>query len=131
MIELSISHLTPSQHFLLATHISHTHSLCLSSTWDGELRCYNITQQGQFQPQAQTQLGSPALCSTWAGDAAIVAGCADKVLRRWDLASSQVTPVGAHEAPIKEVWGQVGWWAANAAVEKIYRVIQKKNMQTG
>jgi mRNA export factor len=54
--------------------------------------------------QAQQNYNTPVLCSTWTADgSAYLSGCADKVLRRWDLGSGQSIPVGQHDAPIKEV----------------------------
>ena len=72
--------------------------------WDGEVRCYELSESAQCTVKAAVHMGTPVLCSAWMGDSAsILAGCADKELRRWDVESGQVTTVGRHDAPIQEV----------------------------
>ncbi len=87
----------PSRLFFLL----HFHT---SSMWDGEVRCYELSESAQCVVKASVHMGTPVLCSAWMGDSAsILAGCADKELRRWDVESGQVTTVGRHDAPIQEV----------------------------
>ena len=75
-----------------------------SSMWDGEVRCYELSESAQCVVKASVHMGTPVLCSAWMGDSAsILAGCADKELRRWDVETGHVTTVGRHEAPIQEV----------------------------
>ena len=77
--------------------------LISSSMWDGEVRCYELSESAQCVVKASVHMGTPVLCSAWMGDSAsILAGCADKELRRWDVETGQVTTVGRHEAPIQE-----------------------------
>lgn len=41
----------------------------------------------------------------WCVDqAGLVLACADNTIKKWDLASNQVVPIGGHSQPVKDVF---------------------------
>lgn len=77
----------------------------IATSWDNQVRCWEIHQHGGSVPKAAMSHDQPVLCSTWKDDGATVfsAGC-DKQAKMWPLLSGgQAVTVGMHEAPIKDI----------------------------
>lgn len=75
-------------------------------SWDGLLRCWEISAQGASQLKAEQKFEAPLLDVSWHGDGSKIfgAGC-DRMARMWDLQTNQMTPVAQHDAPIKScIW---------------------------
>ena len=87
---------------------SPTANFLVGTSWDNEVRCWEVQPGGNAVPKASTQHAGPVLCSCWSPDGARVytAGC-DKTAKVWDLATNQSMQVAAHAEPIKSVF-----WAA-------------------
>nr|XP_023019411.1 mRNA export factor [Leptinotarsa decemlineata] len=87
---LSFSPATLPQNFLIA------------GSWDNNIRCWEIEQNGTSVPKSMQSCGGPVLDVAWSDDGTKVfmAGC-DKQAKMWDLASNQVVQVAVHDAPIK------------------------------
>lgn len=90
---ISSIHFNPKANFLVAT------------SWDNQVRCWEIQANGTSIPKASTSHDQPVLCSAWKDDGTTVfsAGC-DKQVKMWPLTSGgQAVTVGAHDQPIKDV----------------------------
>jgi len=76
----------------------------IGTSWDNQVRCWEIQQNGTAVPKSATSHTAPVLCSVWKSDGSCVftGGC-DKQAKQWDLATSQLTQVAAHDAPIRHV----------------------------
>ncbi|KAJ8962498.1 hypothetical protein NQ318_000888 [Aromia moschata] len=87
---LAFSPATLPQNFLIA------------GSWDNNVRCWEIEQNGSSVPKSMQSCGGPVLDVAWSDDGTKVfmAGC-DKQAKMWDLASNQVVQVALHDAPIK------------------------------
>ncbi|KAJ8972374.1 hypothetical protein NQ314_000198 [Rhamnusium bicolor] len=87
---LAFSPATLPQNFLIA------------GSWDNNVSCWEIEQNGSSVPKSMQSCGGPVLDVAWSDDGTKVfkAGC-DKQAKMWDLASNQVVQVAMHDAPIK------------------------------
>ncbi|XP_065184420.1 mRNA export factor RAE1-like [Sycon ciliatum] len=74
----------------------------IASSWDGQVRCWDIQQNGEIRLVGQQAHQAPVLDCGWHSDGTKVftASC-DKTAKLWDLASNQATVVAQHEAPIR------------------------------
>lgn len=74
----------------------------IASSWDNNVRCWEIEQSGTSIPKSMQSCSAPVLDVAWSDDGTKVfmAGC-DKQAKMWDLASNQVVQVAVHDAPIK------------------------------
>eukprot|EP00051_Salpingoeca_urceolata_P027071 m.479914 g.479914 ORF g.479914 m.479914 type:complete len:369 (-) comp21632_c0_seq1:51-1157(-) len=76
----------------------------VTGSWDNAVRCWQVAPTGESQAKAEQKLGGPVLDLAWTNDGSKVfaAGC-DKTCQMWDMATNQLSPVAAHDAPIKSV----------------------------
>ncbi|CAG9764930.1 unnamed protein product [Ceutorhynchus assimilis] len=74
----------------------------IAGSWDNNVRCWEIEQNGTSIPKSMQSCGAPVLDVAWSDDGTkvFVAGC-DKQAKMWDLASNQLVQVAVHDAPIK------------------------------
>lgn len=77
----------------------------VATSWDNQVRCWEINQYGNSVPKAAISHDQPVLCSSWKEDGTTVfSGGCDKQAKMWPLLSGgQAVTVGMHEAPIKEI----------------------------
>ncbi|KAI8388118.1 WD40-repeat-containing domain protein [Radiomyces spectabilis] len=72
------------------------------SSWDNQVRIYEVQPSGQTIPKASFSHEAPALCVTWSKDGTkLVSGGADKAGRMFDITTGQTTQVAQHDEPIK------------------------------
>ncbi|KAF7731739.1 hypothetical protein EC973_008253 [Apophysomyces ossiformis] len=72
------------------------------SSWDNQVRIYEVQPTGNTLPKAAFSHEGPALCVTWSKDGTkIVSGGADKAGRMYDVATGQTTQIAQHAEPIK------------------------------
>lgn len=83
------------------------HLLCAAG-WDSKASIWEITPDGKCAPKLQTTAPEPLLSVSWLTDASnVFLGCCDSQIRRWDINSSQLSPIGQHRGPVSEVlWCQ-------------------------
>ncbi|TVU02536.1 hypothetical protein EJB05_51960 [Eragrostis curvula] len=77
----------------------------VATSWDNEVRCWEVLAGGQCQAKASIKHDHPVLCSAWKDDGTTVftGGC-DKQVKVWPLLSGgQPTTLTGHEAPVKEL----------------------------
>ncbi|KAI8059444.1 WD40-repeat-containing domain protein [Gongronella butleri] len=75
-----------------------------SSSWDNQVRVYEVQPSGQTIPKAAYAHEGPVLDVTWSQDGTKVISCgADKAARMYDLATGQATQIAAHGDTIKAV----------------------------
>ncbi|GAQ82886.1 mRNA export protein [Klebsormidium nitens] len=77
----------------------------VATSWDTEVRCYEVQSTGATNPKAGTKADQPVLCSAWKDDGASVffGGC-DKQAKLWNLGSgAPPQTVAMHDEPIKEL----------------------------
>ncbi|XP_019623842.1 PREDICTED: mRNA export factor-like isoform X2 [Branchiostoma belcheri] len=81
-----------------------TSTFLVSGSWDNNVRCWQIEQNGQTIPKAEQKHTGPVLDVCWSDDGTKVfsASC-DKQAKMWDLNSNQCIQVAQHDAPIKTV----------------------------
>jgi mRNA export factor len=80
-------------------------NLLVATSWDTQVRCYEVQQTGGTIPKAAAKADQPVLCSAWKEDGSSVffGGC-DKQAKLWSLGSGgQAQTVAMHDAPIKEL----------------------------
>ncbi|KAJ8625778.1 hypothetical protein MRB53_034308 [Persea americana] len=84
---------SPKGNFLVAT------------SWDNQVRCWEILQTGSSVAKAVISHDQPVLCSTWKDDGTTVfSGGCDKQVKMWPLMSGgQPVTVAMHDAPVKEL----------------------------
>ncbi|RWR93052.1 protein RAE1 [Cinnamomum micranthum f. kanehirae] len=84
---------SPKGNFLVAT------------SWDNQVRCWEILQTGSSVPKAVISHDQPVLCSTWKDDGTTVfSGGCDKQVKMWPLMSGgQPVTVAMHDSPVKEL----------------------------
>ncbi|XXG77629.1 hypothetical protein AAC387_Pa08g1746 [Persea americana] len=84
---------SPEGNFLVAT------------SWDNQVRCWEILQTGSSVPKAVISHDQPVLCSAWKDDGtAVFSGGCDKHVKMWPLMSGgQPITVAVHDAPVKEL----------------------------
>ncbi|CAK9270188.1 unnamed protein product [Sphagnum jensenii] len=77
----------------------------VASSWDNQVRCWEIQSNGGSVPKAAISHDHPVLCTAWKDDGSTVfsAGC-DKQAKMWPILSGgQPVQVGMHDAPIKDI----------------------------
>ncbi|GAA95553.1 uncharacterized protein L969DRAFT_101656 [Mixia osmundae IAM 14324] len=83
---------------------SPTADLLAISSWDNQVRIYQVDGQGQSQGKAAYSHEGPVLSVCWSKDGSkIISGGADKAARLFDAATQQSSQVAAHDAPIRAV----------------------------
>ncbi|CAI8043404.1 mRNA export factor [Geodia barretti] len=83
---------------------SPTANYLIASSWDNNVRCWEVQENGQSEAKAEQNHSAPVLDCCWHVDGTKVftASC-DKTCKVWDLQTNQATPVAIHDAPIKSV----------------------------
>jgi mRNA export factor len=72
----------------------------VAGSWDHNVRCWQIEQNGTTIPKAQQTAQGPVMDVCWSGDGSkVFTACGDKMARMWDLGSNQYVQVAAHDAP--------------------------------
>ncbi|KAL1931954.1 hypothetical protein VTP01DRAFT_9010 [Rhizomucor pusillus] len=72
------------------------------SSWDNQIRIYEVQPTGATVPKAAYAHEAPALCVTWSKDGSkIVSGGGDKAARLYDVATGHATQVAAHDESVK------------------------------
>lgn len=76
----------------------------VAGSWDNNVRCWEVQQNGQTIPKAQQTHAGPILDVEWSDDGSKVftASC-DKTAKMWDLNTNQAMQVAQHDAPVKTV----------------------------
>ncbi|KAM5571442.1 protein RAE1-like [Rosa sericea] len=83
-------------------------NLLVSTSWDNQVRCWDIQKIGTniaAAPKSSFSHDHPVLCSTWKDDGmAVFSGGCDRQVKMWSLMSGgQTSTVAMHDAPIKEI----------------------------
>ncbi|KAG1473074.1 hypothetical protein G6F56_001160 [Rhizopus delemar] len=72
------------------------------SSWDNQVRIYEVQPSGSTVPKAAYSHEGPALCVTWSKDGTkVVSGGTDKAGRMYDLATGQSSQIAQHDESIK------------------------------
>jgi len=72
--------------------------------WDGKTSVWEFAPTLQSQLKAQVSQDPPVLSVAWRRDCAgIFTGGCDNLVKYWDLATNQVSTIGTHRAPVREV----------------------------
>ncbi|KAI9493325.1 WD40-repeat-containing domain protein [Zychaea mexicana] len=72
------------------------------SSWDQQIRIYEVQPSGNTVPKVAYAHEAPALCVGWSKDGTrVVSGGADKAVRMMDLSTGQSTQIGAHGDTVK------------------------------
>jgi len=76
----------------------------VSGSWDNQVRCWEIQNNGQSVPKASISHDAPVLCTTFNNDGSRVfsGGCDNKV-KSWTLQTNQNEVIGQHASPVKSV----------------------------
>jgi len=95
---------SPPPDAISSLHFSPTSNFLTVTSWDNQVRCYEVQPNGQSQPKAAFSHAAPVLCSAWSSDGSKVfsAGC-DNEAKIWDLASNSQQTVAKHDAPIRHM----------------------------
>lgn len=80
-------------------------NLLAAGSWDNQIRCWDVQASGATVPKAAQQCDGPILSCAWSNDGMrIFTGGCDKQARCWDLATNQMIQVGAHDAPVRQLF---------------------------
>jgi len=80
-------------------------NLLVGTSWDNQVRCWEISSNGQSVLKAQTNHDGPVLCSSWSGDGTkVFTGGCDSKAKCWVLQTNQSIVAGTHSAPIKSLF---------------------------
>ncbi|XP_022650419.1 mRNA export factor-like [Varroa jacobsoni] len=87
-----------------------TQNFLVSGSWDNQLRCWEVHQNGQSVPKAQQSHQGPVLDIAWSDDGSkVFSASADKTVKMWDLNANQLVQVAAHDNAVKTVhWINAG-----------------------
>jgi mRNA export factor len=73
-----------------------------ATSWDNQLRIWEVLPNNTTAAKAAVQHDAPALCCTWSKDGTkVFSGGADKTIRMLDVVSGTTTPFTAHDMPVK------------------------------
>jgi len=77
-------------------------TLLIASSWDSNVRCWEVKEDGSTVPKAQQTHQGPILDVAWSDDGTKVftASC-DKTAKMWDLNSNQTQQIAQHDGPIR------------------------------
>ncbi|CAO2170742.1 unnamed protein product [Urochloa humidicola] len=77
----------------------------VATSWDKQVRCWEVLPTGSCQAKASISHDQPVLCSAWKDDGMTVfSGGCDKQIKMWPLLSGgQPTTLSGHDAPVKEL----------------------------
>uniref|UniRef100_A0A0D9V3B6 Uncharacterized protein n=1 Tax=Leersia perrieri TaxID=77586 RepID=A0A0D9V3B6_9ORYZ len=77
----------------------------VATSWDNQVRCWEVQPNGQCQAKASISHDQPVLCSAWKDDGTTVfSGGCDKQIKMWPLLSGgQPTVLSGHDGPVKEL----------------------------
>lgn len=77
----------------------------LASSWNGSIRCWKVdATQGLASAISEKVFPAPVLDCTWSTDGqSAFTACADKLARKWDLATNTETVVAGHEDVIRQI----------------------------
>ena len=80
-------------------------SLLLSTSWSKDALIWDVSATG-VSPKARVTAAAPLLCSTFcaADPSRVFVGGCDREVRAWNLSTSQLSTVGQHAAPVKELF---------------------------
>ncbi|KAF3792386.1 RAE1 protein, partial [Nymphaea thermarum] len=102
---LSLSVVQPPTDGVSSLSFSPKGNYLVATSWDNQVRCWEVNTSGGSVPKASISHDQPVLCSAWKDDGTTVfsAGC-DKQAKMWPLmAGGQATTVAMHDAPIKDI----------------------------
>ncbi|CAM0141748.1 RNA export factor gle2 [Umbelopsis sp. WA50703] len=72
------------------------------SSWDNQVRIYEVQPTGMTVPKAAYSHEGPVLCTSWSKDGTkVVSGGADKAGRMYDVATGQTTQIAEHADTIR------------------------------
>jgi mRNA export factor len=79
-------------------------NILVAGSWNKEVRCWEIANNGSSVAKAMIAHDAPVLCTAFSSDGSRVfsGGCC-KTAKMWDLASNQSQVVAKHDAPIKSL----------------------------
>ncbi|RKP09491.1 WD40-repeat-containing domain protein [Thamnocephalis sphaerospora] len=74
------------------------------SSWDNQVRIYEVQPDGSTVGKAMYAHEAPVLCCAWSKDGSkLASGGADKAARLYDLQSGQAQQIGQHDGPIRSM----------------------------
>ncbi|GBG79401.1 hypothetical protein CBR_g29549 [Chara braunii] len=77
----------------------------VATSWDNQVRCWEVQQSGSTVPKAAIGHEQPVLCSAWKDDGmSVFSGGCDRQAKMWPLLSGgQPQTVAMHEGPISQL----------------------------
>lgn len=85
--------------------VGSTHSdLLASSSWDSSVCVFELSANGACVPRARLTQSAPVLTTSWnqQRNKVAFAGC-EKIVKVWDVHTNQVTNIGQHGEPVKQL----------------------------
>jgi len=77
----------------------------VAASWDNQVRCWEVQNNGQTNPKASITHDAPVLCATWSGDGTkVFSGGCDNKGKCWSLQTGQAIQAAQHAAPIKSIF---------------------------
>eukprot|EP01118_Nematostelium_gracile_P002903 TRINITY_DN13345_c0_g1_i1.p1 TRINITY_DN13345_c0_g1~~TRINITY_DN13345_c0_g1_i1.p1 ORF type:complete len:334 (+),score=66.36 TRINITY_DN13345_c0_g1_i1:89-1090(+) len=77
-------------------------NLLVAGSWDSQVRCWEVQNNGSTNPKAAMSHDAPILCAAWSGDGSrVFTGGCDNKAKCWTLQSNTMTQIAQHAAPIK------------------------------
>jgi len=77
----------------------------VGGSWDNQVRCWEVQNNGTTNPKASISHDAPVLCTGWSGDGTkVFSGGCDNKAKCWSLQTGQAVQAAQHAAPIKAVF---------------------------
>lgn len=94
--------ISPPDDSISSINFSPKANYLVATSWDNQVRCWEIAANGTSIPKAEQRYSQPLLCSAWGADGSVVytGGC-DNQVAAWNLATNQSQVVAKHDAPVR------------------------------
>jgi len=77
----------------------------VGGSWDNQVRCWEVQNNGTTTPKASISHDAPVLCTAWSGDGSkVFSGGCDNKAKCWSLQTGQAIQIAQHAAPIKSIF---------------------------
>jgi mRNA export factor len=96
---------SPPDDAIASISFSPTSNLFVAGSWNKQVRCWDVAQNGQTTPKAYIDHKAPVLCTAWSPDGSrVFSGSCDTTAKMWVLGTNQSGVIAQHAAPIKEIF---------------------------